>query len=70
MVKILVAQATVSDFLLEDQLRDTPLRAAEIKSQLLIHEVTVRLLEPMDFRTITTDAATWKQFMDGLAGPS
>ena len=66
----LVAQAAVSNFLLEDHLRVTPLIVAEIKSQLSIHEVIVRILEPMDFRTITADAATWKQFIEGLAGPT
>ena len=63
-VKCLVVQAVVSNFLLEDQLRVTPPRVAEIKSQLSVHEVTVRILEPMEFRTIAADAATWKQFED------
>ena len=69
-VKGLIAQATVNNFLLEDQLRVTPPRVTEIKFQLSVHEVTVKLLEPMDFRTIATDVATWKQFMDGLVGPT
>ena len=67
-VKNLVAQAAICNFPLEDQLRVTPPRATQLKSQLYVHEVTVRLLEPMDFRTIGADAATWKQFVDGLAG--
>ena len=70
LVKSLVAQAVVSNYVLEDQLRVTPPGAAEIKSQVSIHEVTVRLLEPMDFRTIAADTTTWKQFLDGLAGPT
>ena len=41
-VKGLVAQATVSNFLLEDQLRVTPLRVAEIKSQFSKHKFTTR----------------------------
>ena len=58
--KSLVAQATVSNFLLEYQLRVTPPKTTEIKSQLAIHEVIVILLEPMDFKTIATKAAAWK----------
>ena len=65
-----VAQVTVSNFLLEDLLRVTPPKAVEIKSQLAIHEVTVRLLEPMDFKTIVAEATAWKEFIVGSAGPS
>ena len=70
MVKGLVAQATVNICLLEDQLRVTPPRVAEIKSQMSIHELTVIILEIMNFRTIVADAATWKQFDEGLTGPT
>ena len=67
-VKSLVAQAVVSNCLLEDQLRVIPQRVAKIKSQLVVHEVLVRILEPMDFRTIVEDVVAWKQFVDGLVG--
>ena len=66
-VKGLVAQAAVSNCLLEDHLRVTPQKVAEIRSQLAMHEVPVIILEPMDFRTIAANAATWKQLVDGLA---
>ena len=66
----MVAQDAVSNFLLEDQLRVTPPKEAEIKSQLAIHEVTVRLLEPMDFKTIVAEAVEWKEFIGGSVGPS
>ena len=56
--------------MLEYQLRVTPQRVAEIKSQLAMHEVSVRILEPMDFRAIAEDVAEWKQSMDELAGPT
>ena len=68
MVKGLVAEVAVNNFLLEDQLRVTPPRVAEIKSQLSKHEVTDRFLEPTDFETIATDVVAWKQFMNGLTG--
>ena len=32
---------------------------AEIKSQLVVHEVTVRLLEPIDYKTIAAEANPW-----------
>ena len=69
-VKNLVAQATVSNFLLEDLLRVTPHKVAEIKSQLDIHEVTVRLLEPIDFKTITAEVDAWREFIGGSVGTS
>ena len=56
--------------LLEDQLRVTAPKATEIKSQLAIHEVAVRLLEPTDLKTVAAKAAAWKEFIGELAGPS
>ena len=51
-VHIWVSQEVVSNFLLEYHLRVTPPKVSKIQSQLAIHEVTVRLLEPMEFNTI------------------
>ena len=59
-VKGLVAQAATINCLLEDQLRVTPQRVVEIKSQLSTHEVTVIFLEPTDFKTIAIDDVAWK----------
>ena len=70
MVKSQVAKSTVNNCLLEDQLRVTPPKATEIKSQLAIHEVAVRLLESMDFKTIVVEAVEWKEFIGGSVGPS
>ena len=70
MVKNWVAQTTVINFLLEDLLKVTPPKAAEITSQLAIHEVTVRLLEPMDFRTIVAEVDAWREFIGGSVGTS
>ena len=60
----------VSNFLLEDQLRVTLPKATEIKSHLAIHEVIVRLLEPMDFKTITAEVSARKEFIGESTGPS
>ena len=65
-VKSLVAQAVVSNCLLEDLLRVTPATVADIKGQLAKHEVTVRFLEPTKFETIASDASSQKQFIDSL----
>ena len=69
-IKGVVAQAAVSNFLLEDQLRVTPPRVANIKTQLYKHEVTVRFLEPTNFEIIASDAMAWKQFINELIGPT
>ena len=69
-IKGLVAQATISNCLLEDHLRVTPLRVADIKSKLSKQEVTVRFLEPIDFDTIAADVVAWKQFMNDSTGPT
>ena len=69
-VNILVAQVEVSNFLLEYHLMVTPPKAVEIKSQLAIHEVTIKLLDPIDFKTITVEADAWRKLIGGLAGPS
>ena len=55
---------------MEDQLRVTPQKVAEIRSQLVGHEVSMRILGLMDFKTIATDASTWKQLVDGLTSPT
>ena len=68
MVKSLVAQEAVSNCLLEYQLRVTPPKVAGIQSQLAIHEMAVRLLDLMDYKTITVEATTWKYFIGGPAG--
>ena len=65
-----VSQASVSNYLLEDLLRVNPPKAVEIKSQLAIHEVIDRLLDPMDFKTIATEATPCKEFIGGSVGPS
>ena len=48
-LKIAIAQATVSSHLLEDQLRLIPARVANIKSQVAKHEITIGFLDPSGF---------------------
>ena len=68
MLKSVIAQAAVSNCLLEDQIRMLPARMENIKAQAAKHEVTVIFLEPSDFEKIVTDDMAWKQFIDELAG--
>ena len=69
-IKSMVAQYVVSNCILEDRLRVTPPRVADIKTQLSKHEVTVRLLEPTYFVIINSDVMAWKQFFNELIGPT
>ena len=41
---------------------------AEIKSQLAMHEATVKLLEPVDYKTIAAEANAWGEFIERLDG--
>ena len=66
--KELLAQAAISNCLLEDLLRVTAPRVADIKGQLSKHEITVKFLEPTEFETIASEASTWKQFINSLTG--
>ena len=59
-IKILVDQDAVNNCLLEGQLRVTPPRVVDIKTQVSKHEVTVRFLKPIDFDTIATVVVAWK----------
>ena len=69
-IKGVIAQAAVSNFLLEDQLRVISARVVDIKTWISKHEVTVRFLEPTDFGIIASDAMVWKQFINELTGPT
>ena len=68
-IKNVIAQATVSNFLLDDQFRLLPARMADIRAHASKHEVTVRFLELAEFEIIVSDAKAWKQFIDELTGP-
>ena len=69
-LKIAIAQATVSNHLLEDQLHLIPAKVANIKSQATKYEITIRFLEPSRFETIAKNENVWKKFMTDQARPS
>ena len=65
-----ISHASVGNFLLEDLYMVNPPKMAEIKSQLVVHELTVKLLEPVDYKTIAKEANAWGEFIERLAGPT
>ena len=69
-VKDWIAKASINNCLLEDMYRVTPPKMAEIKSQLAVHEVTIRLLEPFDYKTIVAEADALGEFIGIPAGTS
>ena len=69
-LKTAIAQAKVSNHLLEDQLHLILNRMVKIKSQVSKHDITIIFLEPSGFENIATDANAWKKFMNEQAGPS
>ena len=70
MIKGVIVQAAVSNFLLEDQLQVILARVADIKTRISKQEVTVRFLEPTYFEIVALDAMAWKQFINELIGPT
>ena len=58
-VKIWIAQASVSNYLLEDLYKFTQPKVTLVEGQLDVHEVTVILLEPIDYWTVTKEANAW-----------
>ena len=69
-IGIRVMQASVHKYLFEELLMQTSPKMKDIESQLAKHEATARLLEPVDYRVIKKEAAAWKVFIGGSAGPS
>ena len=70
MIKNVISQAAVSNFLLEDHIWLLPARMDDIRAQDSKHEVTIRFLEPTEFEIIASDAKAWKQFIAELNGPT
>ena len=58
-VKTYIAKASVSNYLLEYLYRLTPQKVAEVESELAVHEITIRLLEPVDYWTIAEQENAW-----------
>ena len=69
-IKNVIAQDAINNYLLYDQFRLLPARMADIRAQASKHEVTVRFLEPAEFEIIASNTKVWKQFIAELNGPT
>ena len=69
-VKNWIAQASISNDIFEYLYKLTPPKVTELESQLDVHEVNVRLLEPIDYRTITGEGNAWGEYISRPAGPT
>ena len=69
-VKTWIAQASSSNYLLEDLYRVTTPKMAKVESQLAMHELTVRLLEPANYQTIAEEENAWGECISRIAGPT
>ena len=67
-IKNVIAQAAVSNYLLEDRFWLLWERMADIRAHASKHEVTVKFLEPTESEIIASDAKAWKQFIADLNG--
>ena len=70
MVTTWIAQASVSNYLLEYLYRLTPTKVTNVEAQLAVHEVAVIFMEPVDYRTITEVANALGEYISKPAGPT
>ena len=69
-VKTWIAQSSVRNSLLEDLYRLTLVKVTNVETRLVVHEVTMRLLEPIDYHTITGEANAWGKYISKMANPT
>ena len=55
-VRTWVAQASVSNYILEDLYRTTPERVTRVETQLAVHEVIVPMMELINYQTIANES--------------
>ena len=67
-VKTRIVQASASKYILEDLFRTTLEKVTGMESQLVVHKVTVQMMEPVTYRTITEEADAWGEYVASLAG--
>ena len=70
MVKTWITQASVINYLLEDLYRLSPPKVTTMETHLVVHEVTVILLEPIDYQTIIGEANAWGEYISRPTGPT
>ena len=67
-VKTWDAQASVSNYILEDMCRYTFEKVTHMETQLAMHEVIVQMLELITYKTIAEEANTRGEYISSLAG--
>ena len=65
-----VGQDFVNAYFLEDIFKATIQRVAHIETQLLIHEVTLQVLEPIKYKAIADEANAWAKYISSVVGPT
>ena len=69
-VKTQIALAYVSNYLLEDLYRLTRPKMTLVEGQIAVHEVLIRLLEPIDDHTITGEGNAWVEYISRPSRPT
>ena len=65
-----VGNASINSYLLEDMCKNVAEEVACIETHLSIHEVTLQVLDPIKYKTITEEANAWATYIFGVAGPT
>ena len=65
-----VWKASINTYILEGICKITTEEVTQIDTQLKIHKVTLKLLEPMKYKTIAEEANTWAAYISSLEGPT
>ena len=55
---------------LEDMCRSTIEKVTHIETQLEMHEVTVQVLEPINYKTIVEEGNAWGAYVSSLERPT
>ena len=65
-----VVQASASNYILEELYRTNLERVTHVETQLVVHEVIVQMLEPINYHTIAEEANAWGEYISTLDGPT
>ena len=60
----------VHNYILEYLFRATLEKVTSVESQLVVHEVIVQMMEPVNYRTIVEEADAWGEYIEILAVPT
>ena len=69
-VKIWIAKASVNNQILENVCKSSLEKVTHVETSLAMHEVTMQMLEPINYKTITEEANAWGKYISSLVGPT